>query len=185
MIAEQIIVNILQTEMDLPVNNVWLMNQNRKIAIDEQLYIAVGMVDSQVISNTNTPYSTEEGVSELQQVLTRDNIQIDLLSKSNSALTRRWEVLAALKSVYSEQQQEENEFSIFGIPSVFVNSSSAEGGSQINRFTITVAVHTLYSKTKAITGSENYYDDFDTRVDDEQTIGTDIALIEFNINGSS
>jgi len=108
MIAEQIIVNILKTEMNLPLDNVWLNNQNRKIAIDDGLYIAVGMVDSQVMSNTNTPYPTDEGMSERQQVLTRDNIQIDLLSKSNSALTRRWEVLAALKSVYSTQQQEEN-----------------------------------------------------------------------------
>lgn len=185
MITEQVIVNILQTEMSLPVDNVWLSNQNRKIAIDEGLYIAVGMVDSQVMSNTNTPYPTNLGMSERQQVLTRDNIQIDLLSKSNSALTRRWEVLAALKSVYSIQQQEEHTFSIFGIPSAFVNASTAEGGSQINRFTLVVAVHTLYTKIKTLVGSEDYFDDFDTRVDDEQTIGTDIALIEFNINGSS
>lgn len=121
---------------------------------------------------------------ETQRVQMRENIQIDILSRDNQALFRRWEVVGALRSLNSEQAQELYGFKIFSIPRTFVNASGAEGGSLLNRFTITVPCIVWYEKTTVIPPSSfDYYDDFKTRVDDEKTIGTDHGIIEFEIIG--
>lgn len=181
-LAEQIIVDIIRSELGLADNNVWIRDQNKKINIDNDLYVVVGMVDSKIIGNNNTISPTPTGMIELQQVTMRDNIQIDIFSRSTDAITRRAEVLAALKSFYSTQKQEENDFKIFAIPTTFVNASGVEGGSNINRFTIIIATHTFFRKEKVLSSDDgDYYDSFDTRVDDEKTIGEVNGLIEFTI----
>lgn len=182
MLAEQIIVDILREELSLPQNNVWIRDQNRKIPIDDDLYVIVGMVDSTVMGNVNTIIPSEGGMTEIQEVTTRENIQIDILSRSTEAITRRFEIITALKSFLSTQSQEENEFKIFAVPTTFVNSSSAEGGSNINRFTIIVGCHTLFRKEKVLESvSGDYFDEFETRVDDENTIEEEDGLFEFTI----
>lgn len=180
-LPEQIIVDILQTQLALESDQLWVRYQNEKIPPDDRLYIVVGMSDSQVISSVNTPTPTYDGMSETLQIVARENIQIDFLSRSLSALQRRWEVLAALNSVYSEQQQEIYQFKIFPVPSSFVNTSSAEGGSNINRFSIIIACRTWYRQEKVLQSPNDYYNDFDTRADDEVTISEPEGLIEFNI----
>ena len=75
-------------------------------------------------------------------------------------------------------------FKIMRLPNSFINSSVAEGGSQLNRYSITVGCMVLYEKIKILNPDNgDYYDDFDTRVDDEKTIGEIDGLIEFNITG--
>ncbi len=181
-LAEQIIADILVTQLDLDESQVWLRYQNEKIPPDDRLYIVVGMSDSQIISSVNTPTPTYDGMSETLQVVARENIQIDIFSRSLAALQRRWEALASLNSVYSQQQQELYQFRIFPLPTSFVNTSSAEGGSNINRFSIIIACHTWYRQEKVLQSPNDYYNDFDTRVDDEETISEPEGLIEFNIH---
>lgn len=182
-ISEEIIVDIMRSELLLSDNHVWIRNQNRTIDIDNDLYVVVGMVDSKIISNVNTITPTATGMTELQQVSMRENIQIDIFSKTNDASLRRAEVLAALQSFYSKQKQEENNFKIFQIPTTFVNASSAEGGSNINRFTIVIACHALFSKEKVLqSDSGDYFDEFKTRFDNEDTVGTPNGLFEFTEN---
>lgn len=181
-LAEQTIVKILRSELGLATANVWIRDQNKKIAIDNGLYIVVGMVDSKVVGNNNTITPSDDGMTELQQVVMRENIQIDIFSRTTDAITRRAEILMALKSFYSEQQQEENNFKIYSIPTTFVNSSSAEGGSNINRFTIIISTQSLFYKEKVLSSTAgDYYDQFKTRVDDENTIGEVDPLFEFTI----
>jgi hypothetical protein len=120
---------------------------------------------------------------EYTQVQQRENIQVDILSRSNDALTRNWEIIGALSSIYSKQVQEKYNFKIFRIPQGFINTSDAEGGSFLNRYSLTFPVFTWYKKRKVLTPTgKNYYDDFTTRVDDENTIGTDNPLITFEIS---
>lgn len=179
--AEQIIADIVKQEMVLDDDHVWILNQNRKIPNTDDLFLVVGMVDSRVLSSVNTAIPTEEGMTEVQQVITYDNIQIDLFSRNNEALKRRWEVIAALNSVYSIQKQEEKNIKIFTIPRTFANTSGAEGGSLINRYSIIITCQTWYRKEKVLQSEESYFDSFDTRVDDEKTIGKESGLIEFTI----
>jgi hypothetical protein len=123
---------------------------------------------------------TQVQISEMQA---REMVQIDVLSRSNDGIFRTWEVIAALNSIFSEQTQETNSFKIFRIPTNFINTSSAEGSSIINRYTITFPVFVWYRKGVILTlNGGDYYDDFTTRVDDEKTIGTETPLIQFEIN---
>lgn len=179
--VEQIFVDIINNEIDVLPENVWVKNQNFKIpdAADE-LFIAVGMVDASVIQSKNSSFDVDGVFTEVQEVIQRENIQIDLISRDNKALLMRAQVLMALNSIFSKQKQEEYSFKIFRIPTSFVNSSEAEGTSQLNRFSIVVPTHVWYRKERAV-GSEDYYDDFDTRVDDENTISETNGLIEFNM----
>jgi hypothetical protein len=180
--TESYLVNIIRSEMALDEQQIWVRNQDRKFPNTKGLFIVVGMSDAQTISNKSECIPTDEGMTEIQQVQVREIIQIDLMSENNDALERRWEVLAAIQSVYSEQVQETNNFKIFKASQGFINTSSAEGGSQINRFTLSIACHVWYRKEKPLDSiNGDYYNDFDTRVDDEKTIGEENGIIEFNI----
>lgn len=179
--AEQIIVNIIATELGLGADNVWVRNQTRKIPTGSDLFVVVGMTDSRPIASQSYVKDIGEVTYEIQRVQTWDRIQIDIFSRDNSAITRRWEIMTALKSIYSQQKQEENSFKIFPIPTGFINTSSAEGGSNINRFTLTVSCAVWFEKRKVLSGGD-YFDQFKTRVDDANTIGTDEPLIYFENN---
>ena len=190
---EAIFVDILKTEMSLPDNygttkngdeipSIVVGSQNIEFYSTKNLQVVVSNIDSQVMSNTNKNNLDSEtdpaNFEEIQSVVLRETIQIDLISKNNDARSRRWEVLAALQSIYSLSQQEEYQFKIYRSSLSFVNTTSAEGGSQLNRFTLTVPVTTWHEKRKALT---EYYENFPARVDNENTVGTAEGVIEFEL----
>ncbi len=185
-LAPQIIIDILTEEMQLDPKTIWLRDQNRKIPDDKTMFLVVGLIDAHPMSNVT--YMKEETVAsvttqhEINEVMMQEFIEIDIMSRNNDALLRKWEVVAALQSFYAQQQQELNNFKIFRIPGTFVNTSGAEGGSNINRYSITATCFVWYRKDKILKSPlGDYYDDFNQRVDDEQTIGTPTPLFEFEI----
>lgn len=186
-LAEQIIIDIIANEMAIdPARNIWVRDQNRKIPNDDGLYIIVGMVDSIFMSSQTylRQQATPPPVTqyEVNEVALSENIQIDILSRSQAAILRRWEVIAALRSIYSQQKQEENSFKIFRQPRSFINASLPEGGSQLNRFALSFPCFVWYRKEKALSPTGNqYFDNFETRVDDEKTIGTPEGIFKFTI----
>lgn len=189
-LSSQIIVNIINHEMCMPPNSVWLRDQNRLIPNDNGLYIVVGIVSAFTVANN--VYMVEETVDmitaehQINEVVQQENIQIDVLSRSNDALIRNWEVIAAMQSFYAQQQQEANQFKIFRIPHSFLDTSSAEGGSTLNRYTIVMPCMVLYRKDRVLSlPSGDYYDDFTQRVDDAHTIGTDDPMVEFEITADT
>lgn len=118
---------------------------------------------------------------QISEVQTQEMIQIEVLSRSNDALTRNWEVIAAIKSIYAQQMQEVNNFSIARLPLSFLNTSSAEGGSDLNRYTLTFPAFVWYTKAKVLVNNGgDYYDDFSARVDDEKTIATTVSNYDAN-----
>ncbi len=195
-LSSQFIVDIIASQMDMPNESVWLRDQNKVIPNDKGLYIVVGIVDSKTM--TSESYMDQEEVTpptdpitynqiEVSRVNQREVVQIDVLSRSNAAIMRNWEVIAALQSIYAQQVQEENFFKIFRIPSSFLNTSVSEtteaGGSTLNKYSISFVCFSWYRKQRILTpDGGDYYDDFTTRVDDANTIGTDTPLIEFEIN---
>lgn len=188
-LIEQVIIDILKNEMGFANENIWIRDQNKKIPNDTGFYAIVGLVDSQPYSSQSYMESVYDENNEIQQVEvnryhSRDNIQIDIFSRSNDAITRRWEIVAALKSIFATQQQEKYSFKIAALSTSFVNSSNAEGGSQLNRFSLIIPCLVWYIKSKPLSPTGNlYYDDFSTRVDDDKTIGQPEGLIEFEIKG--
>lgn len=188
-LAEQIIVDVLKERMALTDKQIWVRSQNRKIPVDTKLYIIVGLISAQTYS-AQTYMETkiidgEEKQYEVNKVNTIENIQIDILSRSNDAITRRWEIIAALNSIYAKQKQEANYFKISRVPASFIETSSAEGSSQLNRFSITFPCWVWYKKETELSENNDYYDDFSNRVDDAKTIGNEDGLIEFRIQGNA
>jgi hypothetical protein len=187
-LTEEIIVDIVREFMELSQENIWIRDQNRKIPNDKGMYVVVGMVDAKPYSaQSNLETHFTEGSDpipfevEVSRIQTRENIQIDIMSRSADAISRRWELLLALNSIYSKQQQEQFGFKISRLPANFVNTSGAEGGSNINRFSITIACLVWYEKVSDLPVYD-YYNEFSTRVDDESTIGQEDGLIEFEID---
>lgn len=209
-LASQIIVDILARQMAMPANSVWLRDQNRVIPNDDGLYIDVGIVNSYVLSNETwiaegtltqdwdqlgetfddpnqeeTDYDAPPvtGVIEYNKLQAREDIQIDIWSRSNQAIFRNWEIAAALQSIYAQQQMELVNFKIFRIPRSMTNTSAAEGGSQLNRYTLIISCFVWYVKETLLNVPfGDYYDDFNQRVDDRHTIGTDTPMFTFEIN---
>lgn len=188
-LAEQIIIDIIRKEMELPSNQVVVRDMNFKIPQDQKIYVIVGMIDTQAYSAKSPTLKTVqvgsdgEEVYEVQETQLNEYIQVDILSRSNQAILRKNDLILALNSIYSKQKQEEFNCKFSRLPRSFVNSSYAEGGSQLNRFSLSFSCMTWYRKEKLLSATGgNYYDDFDTRVDDEKTIGTPEGIIEFNIS---
>jgi hypothetical protein len=176
-LASQVIIDILNTEMNMPPNSVWLRDQNKTIPNTNGMFIAVGLVNASTMANITEiqtydangkiiPNSQPGTAYEVNQVQQQEAIQIDILSSAanNYAMLRNWEVIAALQSLYSQQLQEQNNFKIFRIPRSFVDTSSAEGGSILQRYSITIVCHVWYRKQKLL---GTYYDDFNVAVTTE------------------
>lgn len=194
-LAEQILLDIIKNQMSLDNDRAFVRDQNVKIPPDDQIFVIAGILPgAQVMGVATTPEVITitprppalpyETIKEVQQVIMMEDIKIDILSRNEDAIFRRWEIIAALASTYSQQKQEENSFKIFKVPSSFLNTSGSEGGSNLNKFSITVACQVWYRKEYMIKGYD-YYDDFNTRVDDEISIGTPHGIIEFEIKGDS
>ena len=125
------------------------------------------------LSNMRTFAQLDPAEIEISEVQAREMIQVEILSRSNDALFRNWEIVAALQSINAQQSQETNQFKIGRLPTGFLNTSYAEGAAQLNRYTLTFPAFVWYRKGKIITG-DGYYDDFTTRVDDENSISSNV-----------
>jgi hypothetical protein len=169
---EEYIVDIIRKEMNLNQQNIWIHSQNRKIPPQSQeLYVTVGCVDFLPISSKSRFDSNND--TEIQTVYGRASVQIDILSRSREARIRRAELLMALNSYYSKEIQDKYQFRIFELPQRFINTSSLEGGSEINRFSL--VIRAMISEDKVKTTS--YYDTFNAEI---LAQGKDLTEIELN-----
>lgn len=123
-----------------------------------ELYVTVGCVDFLPISS-KSQYNPDDD-TEVQTVYGRASVQIDILSRSLEARQRRAELLMALNSFYSKEIQDKYQFRIFELPARFINTSSLEGGSEINRFSLIIRAMISQDKVK----SSAYYDTFNATI---------------------
>lgn len=179
---EQIFVDIITHELDLPANYgknkrgdvipcVIVYSQNIKLFDTDKLQITVQTVSAKDYSNRTTfidnPNPTapdgSDAYMEVQDINQQRLMQIDIYSRNNDARTRFWEVTAALNSTYAAQMQDLYNFKM-GIITHTANISGIDGGSDINRYTISFNVLVHYQKSKTI----DYYDKFQTDFNTEQ-----------------
>lgn len=176
---EKIIVDIIRHELNLPENYgttsngdvipcVVIYGQNIKLFNTNKLQITVRTVSQRVWSNRNEfkeiPINdTETQYIEIQNINESRMMQVDVYSRNNDARERFWEVQTALNSVYAQQQMDLYNFKLSTINSA-QNTSGIDGGSDINRFSITFTALTHQQKTKVI----DYYDKFSATYNNEQ-----------------
>jgi hypothetical protein len=176
---EYLIQQILIHEMALPANYgtqegkiipcCYVVAPNVYTGYTDNLQIGVQSMNSKIIGNTKWAetkiINNKEVYQEHTQQVINDDIQIDIFSRNDEARQRRYEILSALTSFYSQQQQEKYQFKIYNIPHRLINTSRAEGGATIYRYTITVS--TQYSKewTREI----DYFETFPTQITEQGT----------------
>jgi hypothetical protein len=164
---EKIFVDILKRELELPNNygvdnkgneipTVFIGFQNVLLGKTDKLQISVTVTDIKPLSTKSVFVNSTSGEVEQSEVTQRENVQIDIFSVNSDARLRRWEILSALSSFYSQEMQNKYFFKIANLPSTFLNTSDAEGGSQLNRYSISFSCFTHYTKTKTST----FYDTF-------------------------
>lgn len=140
--------NILQIEMDLPADRVYLWDQKKNEPKDNGIYIIVSEMNPRPLANVNRLNSA--GESE-QYVVMNTIVQVDIKSRGPGARMRKEEIILALNSNYSESQQEKNSFQIGRIPpgKRFVNLSQIDGMAIPYRYTIDVSIQYAFKKSKA------------------------------------
>lgn len=170
---EKILVDIVKHELNLPDNygttsngdvipSVIIYGQNIKLFNTDKLQITVRTVSAKDFSNRSEIKELENGFTEIQDVNQSRMMQIDIYSRNNDARERFWEVSAALKSNYAQQQMDLYNFKI-GTIANSVNLSGMDGGSDINRFSVSFNVLIHFQKTTVI----DYYDKFEATLNNE------------------
>lgn len=175
---EAILVKIIKHELDLPDNygktangdvipSVIRFSQNIKLFNTDKLQITVRTVSSRVYANRSmhkdNPNAVKldgsDAVIEVQDINSVKMMQIDAYSRNNEARDRYEEITMALSSIYAQQQMDLYNFRLDKITNT-MNISGIDGGSDINRFTITFNALCHSQKIKTI----DYYAYFDTEI---------------------
>lgn len=159
----QCLCEIIQTEMGLADDQVYVYQQKINIPPDDRIYIAVGELSSKPYSNINKTVEIDGVLSEEQSTNFAVQASIDIFSRSTQALFRKEEIILALGSNYAQQIQEAQAIRIARISQAFNNLSQLEASAIPYRFQISVTVQYKVTKTKAIP----YYDKFEDEVNTE------------------
>lgn len=171
---EKILVDIIKTSLNLPDNygttskgdvipSVFIYSQNIKLFNTDKLQIVIRCISATPYSNrTEFVTNTNGTYSEIQDLNLQRVMQIDCYSRNNDARDRFWEITAALNSTYAQQQTDLYNFKI-GRITQNNNISGVDGGSDINRYSITFNVLTHEQKITNI----DYYDKFRMTARDE------------------
>jgi hypothetical protein len=148
--------DILRKGMRLSNGRVYLWDQKIFSPTDNDLFIAVSVLNSKPFGNTiSYDYVTNNTVQSINML---DILSIDIISRGPAARDRKFEILMAINNQYSEQQQEYNSFRIGLLPagSQFVNLSEVDGAAIPYRFRINLNIQYV----SKIISQFDYYDDF-------------------------
>lgn len=148
--------DILKDQMSLRDDQIMLAYSKFNIPDKPDLYVALSHVSGKAIGNSSH-FDTETNHEHIDTTM-HEIIQIDIMSFDASARTRKEEVIAAITSIFAEQQQDKYNFQIGRIPGEFINVSSLEETKFLNRFTISVAVTSVHTLDRF----PDYYDQFPT-----------------------
>lgn len=148
--------DILKSELNLADGQIMLSNQKWNIPQNPGLYIALSYLGGKAIGNNSYVVDVPSGMEEILSVTMFYMVQVDIMSFGPEALTRKEEVIMALRSVLSQQLQESNDMQVGRISGNFTDVSMLEETSMLNRYTMTVNVTALQTKRKAVP----YYDTF-------------------------
>lgn len=152
----QMFCDVLQTYLDLDDDQVYLWDQKINIPTDQRLYIAVAVLMVKPFGNTRLMVPSGGGLVEQNSGNFYAEVDVNILSRGPEARDRKEEVILALNSLYSQQQQQANGFLISTLSHSFLNLSEIDGAAIPYRFNIRVALQYQITKTQ----SADYYDTF-------------------------
>lgn len=150
---------IIQREMGLARDRVMIWDQKLPQPKDNDLWVAVSEVSSKPFGNNNRTAGVGSDLQSQAYVSMQSMLDIDVISRGPAARLRKEEVLLALNSIYSQQQQEINGFYIAKLPPSggFRNLSEVDGAAIPYRFKISIMIQYCVSKNKTV----DYFNDFE------------------------
>jgi hypothetical protein len=142
--------DIIQNQMGLDNNHIYLWEQKLFQPTDSSLYVAVSVLSCKPFGNTN--YFNGSTQQSIQSVNMYAQLQLDIISRGPAARDQKELVIMALNSNYSQSQQQGNGFFIGELPpgSHFVNLSNIDGAAIPYRFAISVAMQYFVQKITAV-----------------------------------
>lgn len=149
-----IIADIIKDFLQIAANRILITNQDYNLPKDKDLFIVIQHTSSQPYSSVNRTSPTDDGYQEEINLLTREEYIINVMSKNSDARTRKEEILLALNSVNSFEQQEKYQFNIAEISNSFINVSELEGAGMFTRYAIKIVLMAWKNKVQGIA----YYD---------------------------
>lgn len=162
--------DIIKSELALDDDRIMLQNQKIDIRPIKGLYVVLSYLNGKPIGSNNFTTPTNYGLSETQEVLMRHQIQIDIMSADDSARLQKEQVMQALNSIFSQQQQTLNGMQISKVTGEFINASSLEETKILSRYTIAVYMTSLYSLTKPLTSG--IFEKFPVTIIDDNDLQT-------------
>lgn len=147
--------DILQNQLGLANDHIYLWDQKIMQPTDSSLYIAVAVLHSTPFGNTNFFNASGQSV---QSVNMLDALTIDAISRGPAARDQRANIIMALNSNYAESQQELNSFRIGTLPAggQFVNLSNIDGAAIPYRFQIQINLQYFVTNVQSV----QYYTQF-------------------------
>lgn len=146
---------ILDKQMAMSPGRVFAYNGSQDLPKDRNLFIVLSVAEQTPYSNNVRYKSTNEGLVEIQTQNIAEDIIISCCSVSPEARDRVKEVNWALKSYFSQYQQEKFKIHISQINPVR-DKSFLEETAMLNRFDVEIRVIRGYTKETLI----DYYNKF-------------------------
>lgn len=147
----KIVADIIQSEMELTDGQVMFTNQKIFIPTDG-IFVNVSYVGpAKVIASQNEAIDDgADGLLEVQSITMLHMIQIDILGFGNEIRTRKEEIVMALRSLFSQTQQDTYQMQIARQPGMFMDTSFLEETKMITRYTTTIITTSANQKTKQV-----------------------------------
>lgn len=155
-----IVREIIQDQLSLTDEQIWIYNQRVKIPDTKGLFISIARLGSKVYANNSSYTGNTEDLTENQYVSNLETITIDLISQDTAALEYYPDVLMSLRSTKAQQMAENNGMRFDSIPFSTADLSTQEGSSMVYRINITFPVYRTYYTSRTI----DYYDSFSNNI---------------------
>jgi hypothetical protein len=136
----KVVADVIAQGMSIPAGRMMLDYERWELP-KSGLFIVVGYLGDaeQIASRSAFDAATD---SEIQELLNRQDVQIDLMSiiPDNSARRRRWEVPMSLTSFYAQRYAASFGVGLPRLQGRMADTTKLEPGGQLNRFTLRTPV---------------------------------------------
>ena len=149
----KLVCDIIQNQLGLDDDQVYLWNQDFIIPPDDRVYLIVALQSSKMFGSGS---QFDGNMIETFSQNVRDILTIDIVSKSFDSIEDMGSVTGALRSTYSQQVQQLNGFYIANLPQQINTVNELEGTTILYRFNFPIAVQ--YFKEES--SQSDYYDKF-------------------------
>lgn len=155
----KILADLFEAEIDLPPCDkrrnprVTIYNQGWRIPKDDGLFINVAIIGSRPFGANRKIVDDPTSLAGMTEVLSasvQESYQVEAYSRDGSARERKIELLWALRSTLAQQLSEKHSFKLGRLPTSFVDVSTGEGSSRLNRYALTINLLRSFSRVRAI-----------------------------------